>query len=798
MIITDNIQPMQRSGITGERQFGIAMTSKLYSLLSEKLYTNRIGSVVREVCSNAWDAQKMRSMAEGKPMVPFTVSVPTSLFPHFVVEDSGPGMPDEVAQNLYSTLGMSTKEGTNDQIGAFGLGSKSPFAVTDSFSIENTYEGVTYYYMCFKTENGMPSLLKTGERVEDRPNGVKVIVPSSGHNYQEYRKEVIRQLMFMEPKPVIANITDFEFEEPISRIHCPSGFVLSNATSFSLLGQNIYAMMGSVLYPVDQRSVALYTSICGSISRTSTIILKFNIGDLEPLPSREGLSYDEKTIKSIKKKYDDFYAEYKETVIKEVTDCTNIVDAWVKMGEISNALGVGSRDLIKDFVINGIPLTGRIIDGQFPKFNRKHMVVDPFAPIDQNGSHLLPTVEETISLDKFEFVRIAHSDTRLNINRDVNPANQFGLDLATRVRSGGVKIILMDEVEPKYRTNRLKSIFNSGFVNDASLMVTVNRKFAGDHYNFDDYIAAWEKIDAGISSKFIRMSKIERVKPPPTLKNANDTVLMQGVEMTGGEVRGSSCKGLTKARLQDIADGNDDDIDIANLCYVTAFRNDLVEYGKPVKDISEFGVHNDITILVVKSSGMDRMKFIKSLGIPELTDYLKDKLRGYEKDDSEHQADDANAIYSENLDLFTHKFAMSASPLVSRLKKDNQYVHDLFGSINKIADIRSGTRVIGKEERLISSIRKTIGLDSFKDETWFAGGPLSSLKSDFNVTLEDFNKTYPQYEAIMDAHYSYIHKFIEPLYEYVCDYNTLKGKNKVELVTLVVLDEEKEIEYENA
>src|SRR5690348_4723375 len=130
----------------GERQYGIALSPKIYSMMSDKLYTDRVGSVVREVCSNAWDAQKMRSIATGQPMEPFKVTLPTDLEPHFIVEDSGPGMPDDVAQDLYSTLGLSTKENTNDQIGAFGLGSKSPFAVTDTFTVENTYEGVTHHY----------------------------------------------------------------------------------------------------------------------------------------------------------------------------------------------------------------------------------------------------------------------------------------------------------------------------------------------------------------------------------------------------------------------------------------------------------------------------------------------------------------------------------------------------------------------------------------------------------------------------------------------------------------------------
>jgi hypothetical protein len=306
LILQGQEHTLQRGGLMGERSYGIALSPKIYSMMSDKLYTDRIGSAVREVCSNAWDAQKMRSLDSGEEMKPFKVTLPTDLEPHFIVEDTGPGMPDEQAQDLYSTLGLSTKENTNDQIGAFGLGSKSPFAVSDTFTVENTYEGVTHFYLCFKAENGLPSLLKTGERNEGRLDGVRVIIPAPGYKYDDYKRALMKQLIVMEPKPVINNISSFEFIEPKRSIENGIGYILDNAVAFGLQSCSLYARMGMVLYPVDVSQVGIRNGIYSGFYGGAALVLNFPIGALEPLPSREGLTYDDTTKKNILEQYNKF------------------------------------------------------------------------------------------------------------------------------------------------------------------------------------------------------------------------------------------------------------------------------------------------------------------------------------------------------------------------------------------------------------------------------------------------------------------------------------------------------------
>ena len=72
-------------------QGSIAMTPAMFSILSDKMYTNKIEAVVREVSCNASDAMK----AAGKEDVPIQVQLPTIFEPWFSVKDTGLGLSDE-------------------------------------------------------------------------------------------------------------------------------------------------------------------------------------------------------------------------------------------------------------------------------------------------------------------------------------------------------------------------------------------------------------------------------------------------------------------------------------------------------------------------------------------------------------------------------------------------------------------------------------------------------------------------------------------------------------------------------
>jgi hypothetical protein len=113
------------SNVSQVNSFSIKATAKSFNILSSGLYANKIRAIIRELSCNAVDSH----VAAGKADVPFDVYLPTALEPFFRIRDYGTGLDHEQVTNIYTTYFESTKTGSNDFIGALGLGSKSPLVI---------------------------------------------------------------------------------------------------------------------------------------------------------------------------------------------------------------------------------------------------------------------------------------------------------------------------------------------------------------------------------------------------------------------------------------------------------------------------------------------------------------------------------------------------------------------------------------------------------------------------------------------------------------------------------------------
>ena len=74
--------------IGASNNFSIAMNAKAFRLLSDTLYQDKIGSIVRELSCNALDAHVMA----GKGDVPITIHVPDQFEPWLSFTDTGIGI----------------------------------------------------------------------------------------------------------------------------------------------------------------------------------------------------------------------------------------------------------------------------------------------------------------------------------------------------------------------------------------------------------------------------------------------------------------------------------------------------------------------------------------------------------------------------------------------------------------------------------------------------------------------------------------------------------------------------------
>src|SRR3546814_13176105 len=93
----------------------------------------------------------------------------------------------------------STKDQSNDQIGGWGIGSKSPFSYTDQFVLVSVHDGVRSVYSVFKDEDSIPAIALLSQEETTDANGVEVSFPVETHHFNLFREATEKVVPFFTP-----------------------------------------------------------------------------------------------------------------------------------------------------------------------------------------------------------------------------------------------------------------------------------------------------------------------------------------------------------------------------------------------------------------------------------------------------------------------------------------------------------------------------------------------------------------------------------------------------------------------
>lgn len=291
MIITTEKETILGNG-SKSKAFSIAANPKVFKILSSDLYTNKIRAVVRELITNMIDAHALNGNPEK-----FIIQVPGRLDPRFVCRDFGPGMSDfdiqgdDNSPGLYNSYFSSSKAESNDFIGGFGLGSKSPFSYTDTFSITSYHKGEIRGYVAYMDGDGpqiKPTFVK--EMGPNDKTGIEIVVPVEEKDFRNFAYEVS---YIMRPFKDLAIINGLDRE--IDYFPDFDDYYGVNPERYWPDRGGLYAIYGGIVYPIDgvirDRN---WLSI-----RNEVNYIKFPMGSLDIAPSREALSLDDRTRKNI-------------------------------------------------------------------------------------------------------------------------------------------------------------------------------------------------------------------------------------------------------------------------------------------------------------------------------------------------------------------------------------------------------------------------------------------------------------------------------------------------------------------
>ena len=304
---------------TGQNNESIGMSLDLDSaqvlmqMLSKNLYSDSIGSTVRECASNALDSHRRAGVT--KPIIVSLVRNDSSNY-EFSVEDFGTGLDHNDVENIISKYGKSTKRNSNTELGMMGLGFKAPLAYCSSFYFTCRKDGRERKYMMYEGEE-TNTIDLLNETVTDKSNGVKVTIPVKWGDKYDFKNKIKEQLAYFEN--VYFNVDDIDNNFSIQRTKIFQFSELSSDTA-------LHVCLDDVYYPLDFSKMG--------ISRIDIPVgLRFGLSDgLFPTPNRESLIYSQEAKKVIKDKLTEFANymanKYNENIDGENTDIRSILNYY--------------------------------------------------------------------------------------------------------------------------------------------------------------------------------------------------------------------------------------------------------------------------------------------------------------------------------------------------------------------------------------------------------------------------------------------------------------------------------------
>jgi len=316
------------SNVSEIGEFRIRNSAKAFNILSSGLYANKIRAIIRELSCNAVDSH----VAAGKQETPFDVHLPNQLEPWFAIRDYGTGLTHDNVTNIYTTYFESTKTGSNDFIGALGLGSKSPFSYTDNFTVTAIKDGIKGIYSAFINEAGVPSIAKMGEEETTEPAGVEVkFAVNDRWDFSKFQDEARQVYTYFSLRPVITGANSFAFRD----VEYLDKDIIPGVHTYKDGGRRSVAIMGNIAYPIE---IPNAEQTLGDLRNMLNCGLEmhFAIGELDFQASREGLSYIPQTIESIKRKLEAVNTALATVLAKEANAISNLWDRAVFLSKRAN------------------------------------------------------------------------------------------------------------------------------------------------------------------------------------------------------------------------------------------------------------------------------------------------------------------------------------------------------------------------------------------------------------------------------------------------------------------------------
>ncbi len=255
-----------------------------------KQYSNPVEGSFREILSNAVDAT-----VESGSEQPVEITLPTELDPFLVITDYGVGMSEDDLDSTYVNYGKSTKVDDLKQIGAKGIGSKSPLAMSASFIVSTTRDGRTITASVeHSIQGGCMEIMS--DTLTNLPNGTSIRIPYTMDQIDTLNKYLAR-MRWMFPVPIMVDGKDINMKLPKETI----SFATKDFEYFIIPSNKSWYSSGRVQYVVGGILYDAPSSYDKSIVENFNVIIKLPNGSVTFPASRDQIELSPHSTKTLTK-----------------------------------------------------------------------------------------------------------------------------------------------------------------------------------------------------------------------------------------------------------------------------------------------------------------------------------------------------------------------------------------------------------------------------------------------------------------------------------------------------------------
>ena len=348
---------IEKSDDIEEVNFSIENSPMAFEILSCGIYTDLVLAPIRELSTNAYDAH-----VEAENTEPFVIHLPNSLEPFWSIRDYGTGLPPMMVTKLYTRYFKSTKTKSNDTVGFMGLGSKSPFSYSPSFTVISYWNNVKYIYTAYKNEAHFPSITLLGEEPTNEPNGMEISFPVQKYDFWQFQEKTKEALRFFKQKPTVVGVHDFHIgaEEYLLE---GDGYAITKSRGTT------YIVMGNVGYEFEPKDFTSTTEELDSREKKLVnwgVHLFVDIGAVTPAASREKIKWIPDARVLVKRMIGDALVAIEKQAQESLTTAKCVWEARLALHDIKKGILGEITDIEETIEWNGQQIRDCVILNHYP------------------------------------------------------------------------------------------------------------------------------------------------------------------------------------------------------------------------------------------------------------------------------------------------------------------------------------------------------------------------------------------------------------------------------------------------